>query len=240
VRKNAALALGNVGESVVELHRGLMDKNLRLRYGAGLALPYVGEAVPALGTALKDQDTDVRKNAALALSRVGKEARRVVPSLRDALKDHDPDVRKYAALALGNVGEEAWLAVPELGDALYDREADVRKSAAVALSKVGKEAVGPRSRMPIYRIIDALKDRDLHDPLTAVLAKGDAADVVPTLIWALENQQSAVARQGVALALGKFGPAAKKALDPLRRAIEAEKDIPVKESMRTALAEISK
>jgi len=109
VRRNAARALGDIGEGAVE------------------------ETVPALIQALQDVD-GVRYDAATALSDIGEGA---VPALIQVLQsDDDRDDSIGAALALGQIGEGAVEAVPALIQALKGDDDWVRRNAAEALEKI--------------------------------------------------------------------------------------------------------
>jgi hypothetical protein len=107
VRKNAAEALGRIGDS---------------------------KAVKALVEVLKDGHEYVRENAAEALGRIGDS--KAVEALIRALKDEEEVVvvRGKAARALGAIGDAG--AVGALEVALKDESEDVRKNAAEALEKI--------------------------------------------------------------------------------------------------------
>jgi HEAT repeat protein len=122
----------------------LTDADEEIRRNAALALANIGgkEAAPAVDVlvdALRRGDLELRRQAAAALRNIGPEAAKAVPDLVGALKDPDKEMRTNAALALGGIGPRAEKAVPALVVLLADAkdEQEPRMAAAVALSHVG-------------------------------------------------------------------------------------------------------
>jgi hypothetical protein len=91
VRKNAAWALGGIGDprAVEALEEALKDEDGHVRGRATSALGSIGDpiAVEALKEALKDEDEYVRNNAAWALGNIG--GTRAVEALEEASKEED-------------------------------------------------------------------------------------------------------------------------------------------------------
>ena len=105
VRRNAAVALGNIGNSqaLEALIAALKDENEYVRLYAAEALGNIGnsQAMEALIAALKHEDWPVRWKAAEALGKIGNS--QAVEALIAALKDENEDVRCNAAEALGKI-----------------------------------------------------------------------------------------------------------------------------------------
>ncbi len=154
-RKNAARALGSIGEGAVDAVPALIqllqdqDEDPRVRLKAEWALGKTGvpEAIKAVEYAvqrrkakklikeLQDQNPEVRANALHKLVEIGEDA---VPALIQALQDQDSNVRNNAARALGSIGEGAVDAVPALIQLLKDQDEWVRINAAWALEEIKK------------------------------------------------------------------------------------------------------
>jgi len=105
VRKNAARALGSIGDprAVEALEEALKDEAVGVRGGAALALGQICDvgAVEALKEALKDKDASVRRDVTWSLAMLSDP--RAVEALEEALKDNDWYVRKNVAWALEKI-----------------------------------------------------------------------------------------------------------------------------------------
>lgn len=101
--------------------------------------------------------------------------------------------------------------VAVLVQALKEADCGTRVSAVCDLAKLG-----PQSKNAVPALIDALEDKDWVVRVAAITALGevgnDAREAVPTLIEALEKEDVCAS---AAIALGRIGPAAKPAIDPL-------------------------
>ncbi|CAE7760565.1 unnamed protein product [Symbiodinium pilosum] len=96
---------------LAERLKELQDKNVSVRRNAAIALgemgPRAAEAVLRLIKALKDQDADVRTAAAEALGKIAPAAAKAVPQLIKALDDKDRSLRRNAAVALWRINPAA-------------------------------------------------------------------------------------------------------------------------------------
>lgn len=101
--------------------------------------------------------------------------------------------------------------VSALVQALKEADCGVRVNAVCDLAKLG-----PQSKNAVPALIDALDDKDWVVRVAAITALGeigsDACEAVPALIEALEKEDVCAS---AAIALGRIGPAAKPALEPL-------------------------
>ncbi len=187
IRRQAATALGNLGEQVHRL------------------LPMVRAALRE--AALKDVEESVRTSAEHALLQVGPQPATEVCGLIDSLQDKIELVRFHAAVALGNLAGDARPAVPALiHAALWDEDAAVRVEAAMALWKIDHK--GP---LVLHVLIKALDD--VNELICWIAAErlgqlGSAArQAVPALRQALQRDfRIALVKKAVLLALERVDP----------------------------------
>ncbi|WP_413162711.1 HEAT repeat domain-containing protein [Capilliphycus salinus ALCB114379] len=156
VRRNAATALGQIGEGSPEVVQALLavlnDKqdNSEVRGNAAYALGQIGEGSPEVVQALlevfkdKQDDWEVRDNAASALGQIGEGKPEVIKALLDVFNDKQNDkyVRNIAAYALGQIGEGSPEVVKVLLGVVGDKQDDseVRFNAAYALGQIGEDS----------------------------------------------------------------------------------------------------
>ncbi len=167
------------------------------------------KAVPALIKALDDEDCWVPAIAAVALGKIGPSAKKAVPSLVAYLANASPQAHPKVITALSRFGA---MALPELKKAFENDNTDQRINVVQILGQMDRS-----SKCIIALLHDAVKDDHSLVRIAAVEAlaqKGEEA--VDELIIALEDKHSLV-RTKSAQALGDLGPAAKKALDSLKR-----------------------
>lgn len=148
-REKVALALGQLGSSVVEPLAGILawgDADARWWAVRALAEVQGSRAVPPLIRALVDDDPDVRACAALALGRNGDAA--AAPALASALADESGYVAGIAADALSMIGEPA---IDVLVPRLAQDSAHIRVLAARALGRT-------RSQRAIEPLMSVLED----------------------------------------------------------------------------------
>jgi len=220
-------------------------------------------AVPALIEALGDKLPAVRRQAARSLGRLGDP--RAASALIKALGDRDTNVRFYAAGALGRI--KAPQAVEPLVRALRDPEWPVRTQAAGALREMKDPRIaallaealtargadtaqitwilrGLRAGAVTKRILALLKAPDANVRARAVKAlgtlthRGDVdASCVDALIAALADESAAVRAAAVEV-LVTVGD--RRALAPIRKLAQREKDASVLKAARAAVERLSK
>jgi len=224
-RQAAARALVKTGAGstvvVASLIEALGDGQPDVRKEAALSLGQLGEAaksaVPPLIAALKDVDDKVRALAAQALGKIGAEPEITLPALNGALQDRNDDVIISAAWALGKFGAAAVASVPALIAALKNPDAAVRKNIAWALKRIGVETSVPALTQQLKEKRAGIDTSAIYI-LYALAAIGPEDEVIKALTLALRNRDPLL-RHHAALALGKIGPAAGKAVVPLTRAL---------------------
>ncbi len=130
--------------ALAPLKRALGDADLDVRRNAALALSNIGgpkavDAVPVLVEALQIGELEYRRQAAAALRNIGPAASVAVPALIKALQDPDAKLRANAAVALGGIGDRS--ALTALAQLLVNtsENPEVRQYAAVALRDAGIE-----------------------------------------------------------------------------------------------------
>jgi HEAT repeat protein len=252
VRDAAALAVGEIARAndhllkrigVVEELAKVLAKDARplVRRSAAIALGQLGDqaraARPALEKALVDLSAEVRQNAAWALGKVGPEA---VPALRKALHDKDHLVLRDAASAVGRFRPEGRAAIPELLPLCLHPDVEVRKATLGALV----DLVTAQDKAALEPLLKALADTDLEARRNAALAMGniggaEAKAAVPVLVEALLQKGDTNIQNQAAAALLNIGPAARAALDPLRRAL-GDADPELRRSAALALGSLGK
>jgi RNA polymerase sigma factor (sigma-70 family) len=164
--------------------------------------------------ALKSPDRDTRIQAAEAIGRFGPAGKPAVPALCQALADKEIEVQLAVAAALWQVDRAAFTEV------LTDKKdsAKGRWAATLALLRIG---TGTKELVPVVLKMAAdAQDDDRPHALWALPAIGaDAADAVPVLRKALQDQSSQYARMLAAQALSQYGPQAKEVLPALYQAL---------------------
>ncbi len=169
-----------------------------------------------LKTAAKADRADIVR----ALGAFGEDAGPAVPSVTAALDDSDPEVRSAAAWAFSQIGPNGAAAAPALGKSLSDTSPQVRILAALAV-----RAMGPTGAPAIPDLIRALKDPVGNVRASAASALGSMGRAAHTAIRPLADRLTAdedgLVLNGVAAALGEFGPDAKDALPALQQAYKS-------------------
>jgi HEAT repeat protein len=185
VRRNAALALGNLGAAAA-----------------------TAEVLSHLITLTSDAKELVRSYAALALGKLGAATAEVLSHLITLTEDADESVRSYAAEALGKLGAATAEVLSHLITLTEDADESVRSYAAEALGKLGAATTEVLSRL-----ITLTQDADESVRMNATLALGNLGAVAATTevlsrLIILTSDANASIRRNVALALGKLGAAA--------------------------------
>lgn len=224
-RGHAAHALRFMGRNAAPAAEALAKAAPKItedpyRRAAFDALGNIGPAgVPHLVDLLKDPHVPSKYRATEALGRIGPDAKAAVPALLARMKDRGADRldRRAAGEALVAIGPGAVAAVPDLIALIPDKELEVADLAAEALG-----AIGPAAKDAVEPLLKAIRDdcrageytRKADAAATALGRIGKPAEpAIPVLIDMLSSDKA----QYPAEALGRFGPAAKGALEPLRK-----------------------
>jgi HEAT repeat protein len=190
--------------------------------------PEGGEELEKLGLdglirALQDStDPQVRQYAAYLLGKA--QSPRAIQPLIESMADFDKSVRAQATLALSSIGKAA---VAPLAEAMKEPKWETRYRAAEALGKIADEkAVKP--------LIQGLKDN--RDHVRYMAAKGlrglgDSDAIEPMII--LLGDENVYVRTMAVRALGAIG--GKKAQEALTKALAAEQDEKVRETITESL-----
>ena len=201
------------------------DAELRVVVASALAsiAPQDGRIVAVLIDLLGDEDDRVKVAAVDALSRIGRAGKPAVPILVDMIASNYESVDKCgtaascAIRALGNIGGEEEYAIRALCRVLADqnRTWSARCDSADSLGQLGPAAV---DAVPV--LIDALLAT--HDKVI------DAPFGIPIVLNGRTVGDSTVdIRFSAARALGRIGPAARKAVPALSKALSDHASIPI-------------
>lgn len=186
---------------------------------------------------LEHDDFRVRRAAIKRLSALKATPERAVDALLDSLQDENENVRIEAAIALTMLRDER--VVEPLIQALVDTNSKVRQWAYKALKKMGNKAV-PTMIEQLALAGDTDKneapDTQIHEILMDTLS-GMGRAAVPYLIKALEKNQSASAKETVAL-LGKIGKDAKESIYMLIEILNSDSSQELKKTTIIAIGSI--
>lgn len=139
VRKNAAEALQQIGESTIAtLIRALKNENNDIRYWTKKVLRNFGDPVIVpLSGYLRDGDDDLRIYAAFALGEIRNTA--AVPHLIEGLKDKNEWVRRYVVTALAEIADPR--AAGPIIDSMLQESDDMKLLNSRVLYRFGIHAV---------------------------------------------------------------------------------------------------
>ena len=155
-----------------------------------------------------------RVEAAHVLGQLGAQNKQVASLLAVALRSADDSLRAAAAAALGLLGVDDGLVLRSLMAATGDNEPDVRAAALEALTRLRPDSLTVHIAARLVR-----EDTSTVVRVTAVYAVAVSnrldAQIVSTLEVALNDSQPQV-RRAAAIALSRFGSAARSALNALR------------------------
>jgi HEAT repeat protein len=210
------------------------DPNPDTRRNAALALGKVGDpaALPALQDILDKGDSKQKQQAALALG--GINSAEAVALLRKTLKDADPELRLRAAVSLGKLAAIATDAYEDLLQ-IYtqDPQESVRLQAATALQKIGSQLTEAGNLAPLQKAVPQvlpiiqdpgqspeLRGRGLWVLRPLLVAVPDHSEILKALEQLVQeprNGKNYLLRYDAAYLLGNFQRAAvsDKTLDVL-------------------------
>ena len=213
IRKNAAIALGNIGPGAAAAVPALQKLLEEQPPTVAPVKPVVtGDDATAQPAPDKTPDTPapgnrLRIESTLALGKIGPASAPAIPYLVNMMGDEDETLADAAAEALGNIGEAA---VPPLSASLKHKKARMRRNAATALGYLA-----PISKTEAANLIAVLRDADdgVRAAAVVALAKIGPLDdrVIPAVLSMLRDDTPAV--QGATLeALRIMGEPATTAL----------------------------
>lgn len=209
-------ALGKMGEAAVPTLVIILESNNEnrdYRNNAAEALGEIGPPASAsiepLRKALTDKSSGLRKAASAALlkiDRAGNENALLAHNLKE-LEQNDPERLKEAMAGLKLQGPKAAPAVPALLRIMSSARGETREEAVITLGEIGPEA-----KAAVPALIEALKDMETEPYIRKQM--GSVAGLRLTTY-----------RATVARSLGKIGPAARDAIEPLDNLRQHDKDI---------------
>jgi HEAT repeat protein len=222
VRYAAAYAAGKIGakDATAKLTKELASEDHFLKMVSSWSLAKINpedkkqveSTVKLLVESLKDSDKHVRAAAARGLYELHLPPDQTVPVLMGLLADKDPVIRANVVEALASLGEKA------LPRAIKALENDATQGLAVeVIRRLGPKAAEATPALALeLKDPDAAYRREVEFTLAAIGPGAKAA--VPALIERLtDEKEDPHVRYTAIYALGKIGPAASAAIDPLRK-----------------------
>jgi HEAT repeat protein len=231
-------------EVLAELHLRLEKQKAHLPVAGvpGENDPLLAALRPALLTlaeGITDPDPRVRKSTLNVLEMLGPTAVPAAPALVKALGDPDRFIRWSAARTLGNIAPQAAAqAVPALVAMLSDPDGDLRLAAVAALEHYGSAALPA-----VPALVQTLRPDEAVELRVAVIHVLEqigtpcAPVAVPALGNALTDADPRI-RQAAARGLGRFGGAARDAVEALRAA-RTDSSMDVQQAATEALLQIA-
>jgi HEAT repeat protein len=193
--------------------------------------------VPRLIDAL--QHKELQSHVCYILGEIGPGAAPATAALAELLDDEDVEVGKEAAFALAEIGPAAKEAVDALTKAVKV-DGPVRFAAAYALGRIGADAMKAKPALlaqlegdESMALMSAWALAHIHPECPTCQAKA-----IPVLIAGLGDSSPQFRREAAA-GLCCFGPAAKDAIGPLKKALK-DADGDVCEACEAALKAIDK
>ena len=240
VRKNICTLLNSVSPpNDTTLQTALIqvmttDPSAQVRSAAASTLGHFGRevyfknATPIADAFAKvlseDANPQVRSAAASGLAQMGGKAAPAAAAVCKALTDNSSQVRYQALQCIVNIGPPCAPAVNELID-LWNAPADPYMHNSKDRLVQAFAAIGaPAATKAVPLIVSQLKERSsIHSVVTALTKMGpDAVSALPQMIKALDTPY-AYDREAIARALGTLGPAAKPAVEALKKACRDER-----------------
>lgn len=225
-----------LGDPVLDgLVRDTEDRDWKVRWDAVNELGQLKDlrAVPALvDRALYDDNPHPRWRSLWALKSVDPKGLKTLPLLQTELEDGDPVVVRNAAIALAFYGSPEGRSA--LLDGLEDFDSYRRWEAIFSLRKIGN----PEVAEALIPLLDQEKESEVRIRSEVALALGSmgGAEVIPSLLGAVSEDQSSQVRWRAAMTLGKVGDAS--VTEDLEQALTREEDPQVREHIEGALEKI--
>ncbi|MEX2666881.1 HEAT repeat domain-containing protein [Candidatus Uabimicrobium amorphum] len=216
VRREASVALNEIGEKALLSLIPLLRENILVRSQAVQILGKIGEksstVTPFLIPLLQEKDVGVRGFAAAVLGEIGRDA---VFSLILLLQDNNQYVKREAAKALEKMGEKAEKAVPTLISLLQDQDSEVRSSVIKALGSIGEKA-----EKAIPTLISLLQDQHAEVRSSAARALGNIGEKSIPILTPLLKDSDKYVRKNAIRVLGNIGEKAVPTLIPLLKSLD--------------------
>jgi HEAT repeat protein len=236
----ACLVLNQIGpgaqDAVPALIVLLSDKRPEVRREAVLTLAEIGKpAAPAAAQLVKALDDELdRTPAVYAIGRIGVATGEGEKKIREYVNSSDKILSAVSIWTLARLHPENKQLVSEATERLFEGlksdDPAVRKASAKALAELRP---GPEIALPIMEKAFAnVDEKVIHGALDALAGLGPAA--VPKLIESLKHENI---RPYVVYMLGRYGPAAKPAVEALTKLID-DKNPDVQHETLIALAKI--
>ncbi len=227
-RQRALTELGTIGDPARSasptIVAALRHEDARLRKAAAETVMKIPSGVPgsveALVPMLDSTDIEVRMFATQAIGQAGSAAKPALAKLADMLGS-DPRSSRVAATALARLGTEVAPILPVLIERLDSEDTSMRLRNVDALGLIGpsvaqpllvelREATSLRKRRSIVLVFQLLAERLAADASAEALSN----DVIAELSGLLAAKEDVLVRDA-AIALGRFGAAARSAVDKL-------------------------
>lgn len=270
LRKNAAKALGNIGDpiaipSLIEGLKTSKDPSIVIEVASSLGMLKATQALDDLLRMLNNKDGEIRENVAQALGIIG-DPKAIDPLLKILKDDQEAWVRGQVAEALGLIGDKR--VVPDLIFALEnDNGIGVSVKTATALGRLKD----PNAVEPLINFLQKSKNAEIRRAIAYALGEiGDkrAAEVFLELLededetvryWSclslgfmqykkaanalldvLKEDESVRVRKTAAISVGQLVPKTKKCVQVLLETLETESDLEVQEKIKSTLERIAK
>lgn len=237
----AAETLGEIGSkaksAVPALKRALRHRDEEVRQWTAYALVSI---LPRRRVSIRAQLINANYEDAGFVKKLASRGRVIVSTLIRFLRVPYPEIRKMAAWVLGDMGSIAKKAVPALIKRLRDSDGEVRAAAATSLGEMGSIAKAATPKLVgLLCNYNAYSERVLRAVAQALPKVAPQPQAVISKLKGLLSHKIPRVREGAALALGEFGPAAQTAIPALRKIIaDRDEDQGVGENSALALIKI--
>ncbi len=182
----------------------------------------MARVVPIFRAGLSDTDAADRQRAAKSLGEVGPSAAAALADLKAVLHDRDAQVRVAAASSIHAIDATDAAPLPVLTAALDDADDSIRQEAVETLARFGTEA---RPLLPAMHDMLLESNPELRFAAAAAilqLSKEDP-DAIAAVVALFGDSDIDLRIRAVQL-VGKLGPPARSAAEPLKALVKADND----------------